>query len=130
MASSNVKKLGLKEGETIRVSGLARSKAASLLADEALTFKVATSGAASVVLHFVAGLEDLDSVAEELGENADDGRLWVAYPKGASRAHSSEDRGSVLHRDTLQSWLASHGLRVVMLVSLDDTWTAARVKRL
>jgi hypothetical protein len=48
------------------------------------------------------------------------GRFWIAYRKGAKP----------LHRDTLQAALAGLGLDGVTLVSLDDTWSAMRVKAL
>jgi hypothetical protein len=57
------------------------------------------------------------------------GRLWVWYRKGANktRALGSE---TPLHRDTLQALLAEHGMDGVTLVSVDDVWSAMRIKQL
>ncbi len=52
----------------------------------------------------------------------EDGYLWVSYPKKTSKIKSD------LHRDVLQSLLRETGYEGVSLISIDDTWSAMRVK--
>ncbi len=127
MASSNARKLGLRVGDSLRVRGLARSAATSLLADDAIACTIRTSGPATASLTFITALADVDAGA--LGRDADVGRAWLAYPKGASRTASARRAGEPLHRDTLQRRLLEDDLRIVTLISLSETWTAARIRR-
>lgn len=51
-----------------------------------------------------------------------DGLIWVSYPKKSSKLKSD------LHRDILVSLLHEYGHEGVSLVSIDDTWSAMRVR--
>jgi hypothetical protein len=124
--SSNPRKLGVKDGDRVRAAGVPRTELVALLHDDELTFTLVPRGAADVVVRFVRGLRDVHVAAPSLRDAAG-GRLWVAYEKGATRTARARDE-EVLHRDTLQAALATHGLGIVTLVSLDDRWTAAWVR--
>ncbi len=52
------------------------------------------------------------------------GRLWVAYPKGGTRA------GTDLGRDVDWGPLAAAGLRAVSAISIDARWSALRFRHL
>lgn len=52
------------------------------------------------------------------------GVVWVSYPKKSSKVDSD------LSRDILVSLLNELGFQGVSLISLDDTWSAMRVKPL
>jgi hypothetical protein len=47
---------------------------------------------------------------------------WLAYPKGSRAA------GHDLNRDTIWKYAATIGLVLVTNVSIDDTWSALRVR--
>jgi hypothetical protein len=47
---------------------------------------------------------------------------WVAYPKGSRRA------GHDVSRDTIWSFAESIDLKAVASISLDDTWSAMRIR--
>ncbi|WP_425800673.1 hypothetical protein ACHOLT_11310 [Desulfitobacterium sp. Sab5] len=51
-----------------------------------------------------------------------DGILWVSYPKKSSKLKSD------LSRDLLQSLLRETNYEGVSLISIDETWSAMRVK--
>lgn len=51
-----------------------------------------------------------------------DGILWVAYPKKSSKIKSD------LSRDSLQVLLRELNYEGVSLISIDETWSAMRVK--
>ena len=82
------------------------------------------AGAADVVLLFVADAAELARHAPALfaaaGPDAAT-KLWIAYRKG---------KASDLGRDTLMPAFADLGWHGVTLVSLDETWSAGRFRRL
>jgi hypothetical protein len=76
------------------------------------------------ILAFVTSL----AAAEALGHQAQnalskDGIFWLAYPKGSSRRYKVE-----INRDTANAALQRHGFTGVAMVSLDDDWSALRLK--
>ena len=73
-----------------------------------LGFVETISGATSLVPRLTAAL-------------ADDGVLWVCYPKLTSA------RAGELSRDVLWDELSRFGLKPVAMIALDDTWSAMRV---
>ncbi len=50
------------------------------------------------------------------------GLLWITYPKGAAKIKSD------IHRDTIWRYAQTIGLAGVALVTVDDTWSAMRLK--
>ena len=50
------------------------------------------------------------------------GLLWVSYPKGTSRIKAD------INRDTINTFAATLGLQGVAMISIDDTWSALRLK--
>lgn len=124
--SSNATKLGARHGDVVRVAGLALAKARDLLDDDALALTLTARGRADVVVRFVGGLADATrGVSAIRGDAETISRVWLAYPKGSSRRAGDPN---ALHRDTLHRWLDEHDLRIATLVSLSETWTAARVR--
>ena len=77
---------------------------------------------ADVVLAFVRDSGELKRLAPSFPAFADDGILWVCYPKGGKKA------GTDLDRDTLWAALAKHELTGVTLVAVDETWSAMRFR--
>lgn len=51
-----------------------------------------------------------------------DGLFWISYPKKSSKVKSD------LNRDELVSLLRKDGYEGVSLISIDDTWSAMRIK--
>jgi hypothetical protein len=51
-----------------------------------------------------------------------DGFLWVCYPKKSAKT------GSDLSRDSFWSLMQPSGMRPVMQISIDDTWSALRFR--
>jgi hypothetical protein len=50
------------------------------------------------------------------------GLLWVTYPKGTSRIKAD------INRDSINDFAKSIGLQGVAMISVDDTWSALRLK--
>lgn len=53
----------------------------------------------------------------------EDAKLWIAYPKLASKIASD------LSRDKNWDFVSDHGFEPVRLIALDNVWSAARFKR-
>ncbi len=53
---------------------------------------------------------------------ADNGILWVTYPKGTSKVKVD------LNRDSIREYTQTIGLQAVSLVAIDDVWSALRLK--
>ncbi len=51
-----------------------------------------------------------------------DGLVWISYPKKSSKVKSD------LNRDILVALLYDYGHEGVSLISIDDTWSAMRVR--
>jgi hypothetical protein len=50
------------------------------------------------------------------------GIIWVTYPKGTS------GKSADLNRDTIAAYAETIGMEAVAIVSIDDTWSALRLK--
>lgn len=48
--------------------------------------------------------------------------IWITYPKGARKQRQE------IHRDTIAADAQKQGLKGVAIVSIDETWSALRVK--
>jgi len=73
---------------------------------------------------FVANRQELEQQLPRLKElMAPKGMLWVTYHKGTSRVKTD------IHRDTINAYAQSIGLEGVAMISIDDDWSALRLKR-
>ena len=83
------------------------------------------SGPADVVLMFALNQKELEHylpLAEErLGEK---GSLWIAYLKQVA------SRATDINRDTIYAHAKERGITVVAIISLDNDWSALRLKRM
>jgi predicted CoA-binding protein len=48
--------------------------------------------------------------------------LWVTYPKESSKINAD------INRDVIREYAQSIGLKTVSLISIDDTWSALRLR--
>jgi hypothetical protein len=107
-------KLQLKPGQSIAVVG----------EGPALDIAAAPAGPddADAVLAFAVNRSELHSRFAVLAGTAGRGGLaWVAYPK-------ARQLGTDLNRDVIRELAPSAGMEPVRQVSLDDTWSALRLK--
>ena len=78
---------------------------------------------ADFVLVFAGSQQELEEVLPQAKTRlSPKGALWVAYVKGTSK-HKSD-----VHRDTIAAYAESIGLDAVSIVSVDDDWSALRLK--
>ncbi len=82
------------------------------------------SGQADLIQLFVSSRTELEAnilaVKSALKPKA---LLWVTYPKGTSRIKAD------INRDTIAGYARSVGLQPVAMISIDETWSALRLKQ-
>ena len=122
MPKSNAEKLGIKPGAAVAVRNAPGGGLGPLgeLPEGATTTD--TPADADVVLLFADDSAQLRRDAPELFATAGEKtKIWIAYRKG---------KVSDLGRDTVMPAFVDLGWHGVSLVSLDETWSAGRFRRL
>lgn len=72
---------------------------------------------------FVKNMADLQKLLPIAARTVKyDALLWIAYPKGGAKA------GTDLNRDLLWDAASKHNLSGVILIALDDVWSAMRFR--
>jgi len=111
-------KLGLTEGATLALI----AAPTDLVLEIPTGVTIVEKGAARVVIVFVGQRGGIEPAVKSVrGRVEDDGMMWFAYPKAGQL-------GTDLDRDHLSAALSALELEPVSLVSVDDVWSAMRVK--
>jgi hypothetical protein len=76
---------------------------------------------ADAVIGFVVRRDDLSAVEPVLAAARADRLAWIGYPKGGRL-------GTDLNRDRLVDAVSEHGVQPVRQISIDDTWSALRLR--
>ncbi len=72
---------------------------------------------------FATSRNELEASLPRLKDNLNfTGMIWVTYPKGTSRIRSD------INRDSIRELGARIGLEAVAIFSVDDDWSALRLK--
>ncbi len=80
---------------------------------------------ADILQVFVKDMAELSKWLPQLKDAvAPGGLLWITYPKGTSVVKTD------VSRDIIAAYAKTVGWQAVAMVSVDDTWSAMRVKRL
>lgn len=64
----------------------------------------------------------LKFLQSQLNKIEPDSILWIAYPKQTGQIKSD------IYRDVIRSMVEEYGLRTVAAVSIDETWSALRMR--
>jgi hypothetical protein len=81
------------------------------------------SGAFDLIQFFVSSRARLEAQLPGLKKLLKpQGLLWVTYPKGMSKVKAD------INRDTINAYARSLGFQGVAMISIDDTWSALRLK--
>ena len=114
------RKLQLKPGSHVALLGVPPDLELQLPADLSVT----TDVHADVVVAFVRVTSDLDGAAARVLDAAREDRLsWLAYPKAGQL-------GTDLNRDRLAAAVRERGVQPVRQISIDDVWSALRLRPL
>ncbi|MCW5910370.1 MAG: hypothetical protein KIT62_04815 [Cyclobacteriaceae bacterium] len=122
------KKLNLKDQPVIHIIQAPQSFQAEM---DAIRKTVAVSDSLSgsepieFFLAFVTKQNEVSSLSKKAGSRlADDGLLWLAYPKGSSKKYTCE-----FNRDSGWDELGKLGFEPVRQVAIDEDWSALRFRR-
>jgi hypothetical protein len=90
---------------------------------EQVTVVPAAEAPIDMIQVFVDSRAELEAQLPRLkGLLAPKGMLWVTYHKGTSRVKTD------IHRDSINAYAKSIGLEGVAMISIDDDWSALRLK--
>ncbi len=80
---------------------------------------------ADLIQVFVANRNELEAQLSKLKSALKPGgALWVTYYKGTSKTKTD------INRDNIASYANTLGLQIVAMISIDEDWSAARLKLL
>lgn len=114
-------KLFVQKAKTVAVINDGPANAA--LVAELPAEKLVMKGPADLVIYFANSQMELQKQLPKVKERLEPkGALWVAYVKGTSKLHTG------LHRDTIREYGESIGLTSVAMISIDEDWSALRLK--
>jgi hypothetical protein len=72
---------------------------------------------------FVTSKKEMEAAVKKLKTNLRPSTLiWLTYPKGTSKVNSD------INRDVIREYVEANGFKTVGLISIDDTWSALRLK--
>jgi len=122
-----LKKLRYKSHDRIAVINAPDSfkkKIAGLLPDVQIDTEINARYLYDFMLTFTPGSKEVNELGLRCLHNiSDDGKLWMAYPKGTSKKLVSD-----ISRDKGWEILEEAGFRRVSQVSLDDDWSVLRFR--
>jgi hypothetical protein len=111
-------KLQLKPGQSVSIVN-APADAALDLADQPVADR---ASAADAVIVYCTNQKELEQLRDDVVAPASrDALTWVAYPK-------ARQLDTDLNRDVLAELVRAHGVQPVRQVSLDDVWSALRLR--
>ncbi len=88
-----------------------------------VTILTEPAGSVDLVQVFITSKKELEANLENLKSVLKpNGLLWVTYPKGTSKVKAD------INRDIIRENAKTVGLEAVAMVSVDDTWSALRLK--
>lgn len=125
MLSPLFKKLNLGTHTEIQVLNAPASFAPELAALHDVTVKKSIGSPCHFALAFVITQAQLDAASTRLvAAAADDGILWLVYPKASSKRYRCE-----FNRDCGWKLLGAAGFEPVRMVAVDEDWSALRFRR-
>ena len=121
---SIAKKLFLKEGVTLLLVDAPRGYKKLLGSiPKGAVVRGGNAGPAHIIQLFVRSRKELERrVRPARAALAPGGTLWVTYPKGSSTLKSD------INRDSIAAYARTLGMRPVAIISVDDDWSALRLK--
>ncbi|HNT93760.1 MAG: hypothetical protein KDB91_02760 [Bacteroidales bacterium] len=122
-----LKKLRYGEQERIAVLNAPeefRDRITGLLPDVQIDTEVNARYLYDFMIAFTPGSSEVEKLGPACIHNlSDDGKLWLAYPKGSSRRYKTD-----INRDHGWEIVTETGFRPVSQVAIDDDWSALRFR--
>ena len=118
-----LKKLQLKEQSPILVLNLP-PELGDMIKEHTLATDTSIKGKYGFIMAFAKDLAEMKKFAKGVvGAIKKDGYLWICYPKGTSKKYKSD-----INRTKLLEVFGPYELEGVFQVSIDDDWSAVRVR--
>jgi len=118
------KKLHIKSGQTLAVINAPENYISSLipLPEKAAVFTKITRNC-DFIQYFITSIKELEKALPLcIKAIKEGGSIWLTYPKQSSKLKTD------LNRDVIFSIIKMHNFTGVAMVSIDDTWSAFRIK--
>ena len=88
-----------------------------------MTILTEAKGLADLAQVFVSSKKELETSLKKIKSSLKpSGLLWLTYPKGTSKVKTD------INRDIIREYVEANGFKTVSLISVDDTWSALRLK--
>jgi hypothetical protein len=101
-----------------------RERISGLLPDVMIDTEINARYLYDFMIAFTPGSPDVEKIGPACIHNlSDDGKLWMAYPKGTSRKYVSD-----INRDRGWNTVEETGFRRVGQVAIDNDWSALRFR--
>lgn len=122
-----IKKLQYKDhGQPVLIIGAPKAYDEVVLAFEGEVHTEAKQASYDFVQVFGKNNEELQTLARDAEKYAaDNGLLWLCYPKKSSKKY----KGSDCSRETVTALLAAEGYEPVRQIAIDEDWSALRFRK-
>lgn len=125
MDSSAINKLKIHKHDKVLILNSPPEFLDLLKESTSCTVETELEGKYSYIQIFIKSQAEIIEKSEKLaGAIEGDGFLWICYPKGTSKKYKKVD----CNRDTLRECMIPFGFEGVSLISIDDDWSAMRVR--
>ena len=116
-------KLLIKPGFTILILNEPDGYRENLKLSDSVTVLTKTRGMVDWIQVFVTSRLELEKWLPGLSMNLKpNGLLWITYPKGTSKIKAD------INRDSINAYAKTLGLKGVAMISIDEVWSALRLK--
>jgi hypothetical protein len=96
----------------------------SVMSDISSEIHTGIQGEYDFIIFFAKNMTDLTVLAKQaIDALKKNGYLWVCYPKGTSKKYKAD-----INRDIIFEFFGQYNFQGVMLVAIDNDWSAFRVK--
>ena len=88
-----------------------------------VTILTEANGLVDLAQVFITSKKEMEAALKKLRTSLKPSALlWLTYPKGTSKVKAD------INRDIIREYVEANGFKTVALISVDDTWSALRLK--
>ncbi|OGO21767.1 MAG: hypothetical protein A2Z28_05695 [Chloroflexi bacterium RBG_16_51_9] len=88
-----------------------------------VTILTEANGLVDLAQVFITSKKEMEAALKKLRTSLKPSALlWLTYPKGTSKVKAD------INRDIIREYVEANGFKTVALISVEDTWSALRLK--